>query len=462
VGIITDMPMTRQSQALRLSTLTALALASTLAATKAMASTEATTAPTQREAAPDRFALHWQATFVEQAALGFHAPYHGPNSLKPAQDRETTDVTLYLGAQPFPGTEIWLNPEADQGFGLSDTLGAAGFPSGEAYKVGKNQPYFRLQRLFVRQTFDLPGDRESVEDGANQFATERGVNRLVFTLGKISVGDLFDANQYSHDPRGDFLNWAAIDAGTFDYAADAWGYTVGAAAEWYQGDWTLRLGVFDLSDVPNSPRLESGLHELQGDFEIERRFQLAARPGKVRLTVFDSYGRMGLLSEAVAQSEATSAPPDIAAVRRYRSRLGVSLDLEQQVAEALGLFARLGKAQGNVETYEFTDIDRTASVGLSLKGPRWGRADDTVGLVAIDNRISGDRQRFLNAGGLGILIGDGQLPHPRAEQIIESYYQLSVWQHIQLTLDYQWINHPAYNADRGPVSVIAGRFHVQF
>jgi high affinity Mn2+ porin len=85
-----------------------------------------------------------------------------------------------------------------------------------------------------------------------------------------------------------------------------------------------------------------------------------------------------------------------------------------------------------------------------------------VGAVGIDNRISGARERFLNAGGLGILIGDGQLPHPGPEQIIETYYEISAWQHVQLSIDYQWINHPAYNRDRGPASVIAGRLHVQF
>lgn len=414
------------------------------------------------EPPPDPFAFHWQATYVHQAALGFHDPYRGPNSLTPAQDRETADVTLYLGIQPRNGTEIWLNPELDQGFGLDNTLGVAGFPSGEAYKVGKNKPYFRLPRLFLRQTFDLSGPRESVESGTNQFAADHSANRLVFTIGKFSVADMFDANQYAHDPRGDFLNWAAIDTGTFDYAADAWGYTVGAAAEWYQGDWTVRAGIFDLSDIPNSPHLEPGFSEHQTNVEIERRFQIAARTGRLRLTFFNSYGRMGLLDEAVARSQASGLPVDVAAVRRYRSRSGLSLSLEQPLTDDLGVFARAGKAAGNVETYEFTDIDRALAVGLSLKGSSWARKDDSIGLVAIDNRISGERERFLNAGGLGILVGDGQLPHPGPEQIIETYYELGLWQHVQVTLDYQWVSHPAYNEDRGPVSIIAGRFHVQF
>jgi high affinity Mn2+ porin len=412
--------------------------------------------------ADDRFAFHWQATYVEQAVFGFHAPYNGPNSLTPAQDRETTDVTVYLGARPWKSGEVWVNVELDQGFGLNDTLGAAGFPSGEAYKVGRSKPYFRLPRLFLRQSLDLGGGHEQVEPDANKFVADHSANRLVFTLGKIGVADIFDINQYAHDPRGDFLNWAAIDAGTFDYAADAWGYTVGTAAEWYQDRWAFRLGAFDLSDVPNSTHLERGFHEFQTDFEIERRFQVAGRQAKLLLTLFDSYGRMGLLNEAVAVAQETGTTPDIAAVRRYRSRCGVSLSLEQPLTDDVRLFARLGKASGNVESFEFTDIDRTVLVGVSLNGSQWLRPKDMVGLAGIDNGISGARERFLNAGGMGILVGDGQLPHSGPEQIIETYYQVTLWQHVQLTVDYQWINHPAYNRDRGPASIIAGRFHVQF
>jgi high affinity Mn2+ porin len=281
-------------------------------------------------------------------------------------------------------------------------------------------------------------------------------------VGKFSVGDVFDNNQYAHDPRSDFLNWAAVDAGTYDYAADAWAYTVGAALEWYQGDWALRVGLFDLSNVPNSPDLEPGFHEFQYDAEVERSLEIRGQPGKVRITAFDSRGRMGLLNEAVALAASTGAPVDIALVRRYRSRLGVSLDIEQQIAPGLGVFARAGKAAGNVEAYEFTDIDRTLSGGLSLTGSRWGRSDDTLGIGGILNGISADRERYLNAGGLGLLVGDGRLPHPGPEKIVETYYSLSLLHFAHVSFDYQWIANPAYNRDRGPVSVFAVRVHAQF
>lgn len=423
-----------------------------------------TPAPTEAPAAADEesFAVHGQFTYVEQNVGAFRAPYSGPNSLTPSRGKETTDATLYLGARLWSGAEIWANLEADQGFGLNDTVGVAGFPSGEAYKVGANQPYFRLPRLFIRDTVDLPGERESVEPDANWLGGDHSRNRWVITVGKISVVDIFDVNQYAHDPRSDFLNWTAIDSGTFDYAADSWAYTVGAAVEWYQNAWTLRLGVFDLSTVPNSPDLDPGFHEFQIIPEVEHRHEIAGHPGKLMITAYDTRGRMGLLDQAVQLAEATNTPVDIAAVRKYRSRFGVDLNVEQEIYQDLGAFARIGKASGNVEAYEFTDVDRSTAVGLSLKGSIWRRAHDTVGLALIDNGISAAREQYLNAGGLGIVVGDGKLPHPGPEEIVESYYSVALFAHAQLSFDYQWIDHPAYNTDRGPASVYAVRLHAQF
>jgi high affinity Mn2+ porin len=411
---------------------------------------------------PARFAVHGQFTYVEQETSGFSAPYAGANSLSPRIGAETTDATLSLGARLWTGAEVWLDAELDQGRGLDNTLGAAGFPSGEAYKVGKNQPYLRMPRLFVRQTLNLDDARDPVEPAAHQMGLPQSTNRIVFTIGKLSVTDVFDASVYAHDQRSDFLNWTAIDTGTFDYAADAWGYTVGAAVEWYQGVWTLRAGVFDLSTVPNSAHLDPGFHEFQTDLEVERRHAISGHPGKVMLTAFDSRGRMGLLEEAVADVAGTGAMPDIATVRRYRSRTGISVVLEQELIENLGFFARAGRASGNVEAYEFTDVDRTVAAGLSLQGGRWHRADDTVGLAGIINGISASRENYLNAGGLGILVGDGRLPNPGPEKILETYYSLAVLHSAHVSFDYQWIDHPAYNRDRGPASVYAVRVHAQF
>ena len=185
----------------------------------------------------DRFAFHGQTTLTWQYAFPFRSPYRGTNSLAPNHGRETWDTTLYIGAKLWDGAEVWINPEIDQGFGLSGTFGVAAFPSAESYKVGSDYPYARLPRFFVRQTLDLGGTTETVQGGPNQFAGKQSADRLVITAGKFSVGDIFDVNKYAHDPRVDFLNWGLADAATFDYAADAWAFTYGAAVEWY--DWPL-------------------------------------------------------------------------------------------------------------------------------------------------------------------------------------------------------------------------------
>jgi high affinity Mn2+ porin len=410
---------------------------------------------------PARFAVYGQATYIEQETDGFHAPYAGPNSLSPDSGREAADATLFLGARLWRGAELWVNPEADQGFGLDNTLGLAGFPSGEAYKVGSNAPYFRLQRAFIRQTLNLGGEVSNVDAGPNQFALPQSSDRLVLTLGKLSVVDIFDVNRYAHDPRADFLNWSVIDAGTFDYAADSWGYTLGGAAEWYAGPWAWRAGLFDLSNVPNSETLEPGFDEYQIDLEAEHRHELLGQPGKIDVTVFESRARMGLYAEAIAYGEANGLPPELAPVRRYRKRDGISLNLEQQLTTNVGMFARLGDAGGNVETYEFTDIDYTASAGVSVSGGPWHRPGDTAGVAGVVNTASRDLRQYLAAGGLGILVGDGRLPHAGDEHILETYYELAAFSALHVTLDYQWVGNPAYNRDRGPVSIFALRVHVE-
>jgi high affinity Mn2+ porin len=408
------------------------------------------------------FAIHGQMTYVEQETSDFHAPYRGPNSLSPASGRETVDATLFLGARLWSGAEAWVNPEIDQGFGLDNTLGVAGFPSGEAYKVGSHSPYFRLPRAFVRQTIGTGDIREPVDAVANQLGESRSRDRWVFTVGKFAVTDVFDTNQYAHDPRVDFLNWSLVDTGTFDYAADAWGYTVGAAAERYLGSWTYRAGVFDLSDVPNSASLEHGFHEFQMDAEIEKRYLLFGQTGRMLLTAFESRGHMALLEDAIALAIATGTTPNPTAVRQYRSRTGVSLSIEQPLSADVGVFARVGTDSGDVEAYEFTDIDHTVAIGTSIKGAGWHRPEDVIGFAAVVNGISQVREQYLDLGGLGILVGDGKLPNPGTEKIVETYYSLAARSWAHLTLDYQRVRNPAYNSDRGPVSILAVRVHLQF
>jgi high affinity Mn2+ porin len=411
------------------------------------------------EEASDTLAAHGQATLVWQYHPAFSAPYTGANSLSPkAESKETADVTAYLGIRPWSGGELWVDPEVDQGFGLSDTLGVAGFPSGEAYKVGRSSPYVRLQRAFFRQRFALDGAQQRIAADVNQFAGATSADNVVVTVGKFAVTDVFDLNAYAHDPRGDFLNWSVIDSGAFDYAADAWGYSAGAAIEWTQGWWTARTGLFNLSVVPNATTLGADFRQFELVEELEARTAWGSRSGKIRLLGFLNRGRMGRYSDAIAAAQ--GGVPDTANVRRYRSQSGVAFNVEQELTNSLGAFARASINSGVYEAYEFTEINRSLALGISLKGDAWSRPNDTIGISGVVNGASNAARRYFGAGGLGILIGDGGLNYG-AEQIVESYYRFSLSDFASLSADYQYISNPAYNRDRGPVSVIALRLHLQ-
>ena len=413
--------------------------------------------------APEVWAIHGQATFEAQYHPGFTSPFRGANSLDPgSRGDETFDATLYAGVRPWGGGEIWVNPEIDQGFGLSNTLGVAAFPSAEAYKVGAASPYVRIPRLFFRQTIDLGGTALRVDPDLDVLGDRQTANRVVVTVGKFGVPDVFDTNSYAHDPRQDFSNWTLVDTGTFDYAADAWGYSYGVAAEWYQ-DWlTLRGGVFALSRVPNSAALDTSFGQVQFVAEMEERHTLWGRAGKLRMSGFDTRGRMGDYSDAIVQAQATGSMPSTGAVRQYRSRTGVAASLEQAVTDTLGVFVRTGVAEGGREAYEFTDVDKSFAVGLGWRGVQWGRPDDTVGLAVVIDAISHRHKAYFAAGGLGILVGDGRLPRSGPEQVAEAYYSAAVAPFMHVTADYQFVNNPGYDRVRGRVSVLGVRVHVQY
>ena len=410
----------------------------------------------------ENWALHGQITNVTQGHRRFTSLYSGTNSLiANGRTEETTDITLYAGVRLWRGAEFWVNPEIDQGFGLSNTVGMAGFPSGEAYKIGANVPYLRLPRAFLRQVIPLNGENVKTESAANQLGGTKAVNNVTLTVGKFSVTDIFDTNTYAHDPRGDFLNWSIIDAGAFDYAADAWGFTYGAAAEWTQDAWTLRGGVFQLSKVPNGKIVNVDFSQYMLVTELEQRYQMRGQPGKVKLLAFVNRGRMGSYRDAVQLAQQTGDTPDTGLVRQFASRPGMSINLEQELAPDLGMFLRASANNGTKEAYEFTEINRSISGGLSLKGDRWGRHGDTFGLAGVINGLSSDARQYFASGGIGILIGDGAQTYG-AEKILETYYSMRVSPQVTLAVNYQHVNNPAYNRDRGPVSIFGLRAHAEF
>jgi high affinity Mn2+ porin len=410
----------------------------------------------------ESFAIHAQSTFVLQYHPAFHSPYRGPNSLDPgSRGDETFDATLYLGARLWQGGEVWIDPEIDQGFGLSGTFGIAAFPSGEAYKVGSASPYVRIPSLFFRQVFDLGGESAALESEAKQLAGARDTNNLIITAGKFSVVDIFDTNDFAHDARADFMNWAIIDSGAFDYAADAWGYTYGIAAELNQSQVSLRAGIFDMSRVPNGPALVRGFgyYELLG--EAEFRYDLFSLPGSIKLLAFDNRARMGSYDDALRLAAITGGPPSTALVRRYASRDGLALNLQQAVGEQFGFFLRASANDGSKENYEFTDINRSVAAGISVRGVNWGRPEDKFGIAAVESFLSRPARQYFAVGGLGTLIGDGRLPHYAPEQVIETFYSAALPYGLSITADYQFVSRPAYNRDRGPVSIVGLRLHYE-
>jgi high affinity Mn2+ porin len=409
------------------------------------------------------WSVHGQFTNVTQFHPRFPSPFRGPKSLDPGnRGNETIDATLFLGIRIWDGLEFYADPEINQGFLLSNGTGVAGFVNGEGAKVGAASPYARLPRAFFRYTVGVGGSVDAIEPEANQLAGTRPADNLIFTVGKFAVPDIFDTNTYAHDARADFLNWALVDSGAYDYASDAWGYTYGGAVEWTQSWWTLRVGLFDLSRMPGSKALERGFGQYEVVTEVEERHAIRDQAGKIKLLVFANRGRMANYNDAVRLAQQTGTTPDVAQVRHYATRPGLALNLEQQIIADLGAFMRASLNDGHKEAFEFTDIDRSIAAGVSTKGERWHRPNDTVGFAGIVNNISKDARNYLAAGGLGLIIGDGQLPRAGLEKIVELYYRAALTRDIHLTVDYQHVANPGYDAVRGPVDIIGFRVHAEF
>lgn len=371
-------------------------------------------------------------------------------------------VDAFLGLGLWKGAAIYINPEIDEGFGVGNTFGVAGFPNTFAYKVGASQPYERNQRYFLRQVIGLGGETEQVYAGANQLAGAVDSNRLTFTVGKYSVIDIFDDNKYAHDPMNNFLNWTISDMGAFDYAADSWGFTYGATAEWKQDWWTARAGVFQLSQQPNSEVIEPVLfRQFEPVVEFEERHTILEQPGKLKFLFYANDGFMGSFDQAVAEGFATGTPPDISTARARRVKVGGGLNLEQQIIQSLGLFARLSMATGQYETFDFTEVERSASGGVQISGDLWGREKDQIGIGGALNGISAAHANYLAAGGTGLILGDGALSYS-GERILEAYYKYTIADGLHVSADYQFVDNPGYNLARGPVSLFALRLHAEF
>ncbi len=421
--------------------------------------------PIKRSAIPEStdWNIHGQTTFIGQGYPSFRSPYQGAQSLPGiAQGRETWTVDAFLGWRLWNGGEFYFNPELAQGFGLASTFGLAGFSNGEAQKGGAEYPRFRAQRYYFRQTFGLGGEQEDVADGPMQLAGKRDIDRVTVTVGRFAIGDFFDGNAYAKDPRADFMNWAMWSSAAWDFPADLPGITRGAVVELNRKDWAIRAGFFQVPSLPASDVLTFNKGGAVAEFE--QRYSILNQPGKLRIGIFGNQGTTANYRNVLGMVAANSAL-DINDVtmntRRERTKYGFYANMEQQIATDVGIFARASWNDGQNEILSFTDIDRSVSGGVSIKGNSWGRPTDTFAFGGAVNGLSAAHRDFLAAGGNGLLIGDGRLNYG-TERILETYYALSLSKAFIFTTDYQLIVNPAYNMDRGPVSIFSGRLHGEF
>lgn len=418
----------------------------------------------QAPEAAEQFAARFQTTYIWQTKPAFSARYTGLNSLTPEREHGYTfSATAYLGMRPWRGAEFYWNPEAVQGNPLSHLVGLGGLTNAEAQKGAGPTLTVYQARAYLRQTWALGGQTEQVESDLNQLAGSVAKRRLALTVGNLGVTDVFDRNQYAADPRTRLVNWAFLTHGSFDYAANARGYSWGAALEWFHDDWALRVGRFLLPVQPNEQALDWGLARKHGDqAEIEHAHVIGGRPGKLRLLAFRNRAVMSRYADALAAAAAAGTVPDINKVRsREHTKAGFGIAIEQELAPQLGAWLRVNRSDGNSETYAFTVIDRAVAGGVVLNGARWNRPGDSIGAGVARHELSTVHQRYLAAGGLDFFVGDGRLNY-RPEEIVEAYYTVAAGRHAWLTLDAQHITHPGYNADRGPVNVIGVRLHAEF
>jgi high affinity Mn2+ porin len=407
-----------------------------------------------------------QSTVVWQHLPDFRSPYVGPKSLRPGPDDAVShSYTGYLGLRLAPWLDFYVDPEMIRGEGVGGGTGLAGYTNGEVIRnpAAGQSPY--LARALLRLTVPIGGSVEDAEPGWLAVGGPQATRRVVLTGGVLSAADIFDTNRYANSTRSQFLNWSFINNTAWDFAADTRGYTRGAAAEWIDEGWAVRLGLFQMPTVANGLDLDGDVLHAHGDqLEVEIHPALVrGYPLVVRALAYRNQARMGDYRDALALAAPTHSTPDVTATRRRGAyKYGGTLSFEQPLTENgdTGLFGRFGWNDGATETFCYTEADWTASVGAQVDGASWTRPLDRVGLALAVNGLSDAHADYLAAGGSGFQLGDGRLSY-RPETVVETYYLVQLLPWAGLTVDYQLIADPGDNAARGPVSVVALRLHVE-
>lgn len=410
---------------------------------------------------------HFQFTGIVQAYPNFSAPYSGQNSLPPEGQRAySVTTTAYLGHSLWKGASVFFNPEMAGGRGVGSTLGIAGFPNGETFRIGDPQPTVYIGRIFLRQHIFLDKDHyEELGEDVNQVKERVSTSRITLSAGKFSLGDFFDNSNVSHDPRTDFMNWALMNNGAYDYAANTRGYTYGFVAELVKPGWTLRLGTALEPTFSNGPNLDWHYSRTNSEnIEFEKGYSIGGHKGVVRLLGYYNVSKAPRYRNAIngKLSGADTSLDVIYGTKYGNKKSGFGLNGEQELSSTVNVFLRLGWNDGKTATWAFAEIDNTVSVGIRIAGDGWKRKADNIGVALLSNGISKDHQDFLAVGGYGFMIGDGQLTHYGREGIAEVFYSAKLFSNIWGTLDYQFVEHPGYNKDRGPVHLFAARVHIEF
>ena len=407
--------------------------------------------------------IHGQSTYIWQYKPAFSAAYTGSKSLLPsAEHGYSWSATISVGLRLWKGASVFLDPELIQGVAFSDSQGLGGLANGELAKAAVANPTIYRARLFFRQEIALGNETDAVESGFHQLAGQQGKRRIVITAGNLSVLDVFNSLEYAHDPRSEFFNTAFVSHASFDFPADARGYTWGAAVEYVDGDWAVRFGRFLQPEEPNGLQLDTRIFEHYGDMlELEHGYTWLGSAGKARLLLWRNHAHMGTFSDALDLASRTGGVPDVGQVRHEHAKVGAGVSLEQKVGESLGLYARADWADDKTESYAFTEVGRSASAGAILKGGSWHRAMDGLGIAVAFNGLSKQHQEYLARGGQGGFLGDGALRYG-PEEVCEVFYSLAVHRHLFVSPDFQYIRHPGYNRDRGPARFYGVRVHAQF
>jgi len=426
---------------------------------------------------PDRtrYYLAGQANIIFQSHAPFHSPYQGTNSLLPRGEYKTSLVgTLYMGAElvrnPARHLEAIYDEESTGGRGLSEALGLAGFTNLDVVRNPNLGPVPYTARAQLHQTIGFSNKMVETARGPFSLATQTPERRLELRAGKMGLPDFFDLNSIGTDSHLQFMNWTTDNNGAWDYAADTRGYTYAAAAEYDDKDWSARYAVGLMPTVANGIVLDWNLRRASGqNMEFEWRHGLLGgllppeRKGVVRALGYVNHANMGdYRQQNIKYLEGLTPTPEITAHPLQSTvKYGVGVNMEQELTDNLRLFGRFGWNEGQHESFAYTEVDQTVNLGGDYSGRAWGRADDKVGLTFVSNAIKRDHQAYLKLGGLGFLLGDGKLNYAH-EDIVEAYYNLHTWHGVYYSLDAQYITHPGYNQDRGPVLFESVRMHVDF